>query len=533
MGLMTLTFGTAGLRAPVGPGDGQMNVKQVTRVTAGLASWFAERSAGLNRHHEAPSSLESGIGHALYGDEGPMQFVVGYDARYGSSIFARTAAEVLAGAGYDVILLPGPTPTPVVSWLIRERNLDGGIQITASQNPASDNGYKVYLEDGAQLPAELEASVLEEIAAVGSPSDVPRVTVRCTTDQQRRYVDQVVERVDPEEGDRLRVNNDRAALRVCYTAMHGVGGRALTQALQAAGFAQTWPVPEQQHPDPTFPTVRFPNPEEPDAVELVLATAQSVDADIIVALDPDADRCAVGCKDVDGTYRMLRGDELGPLLATRLVPACGTKAEGATARPIVATSIVSSRLLQRIAQDRGWDYRETPTGFKNLARAAGSPSDLAFAYEEAIGTCPYPGLVADKDGIATALIACCWAAELKSAGTTLLDELHALHRAYGYMAGTQVSLRSSDPAEIVSMIAAHAPHSVAGIPFTTTALPQAAGVLMTGESDVATIRVVARSSGTENKTKVYIEVSDTDTPATTDEILTAVADETREWMRTL
>lgn len=526
MGHMTLTFGTAGLRAPVGPGDGQMNVKQVTRVTAGLASWFAERSAELNRHHEAPSSLESGIGRALYGDEGPMQFVVGHDARYGSSIFATTAAEVLAGAGFDVMLLPSPTPTPVVSWLIRERNLDGGIQITASQNPASDNGYKVYLEDGAQLPVELEAEILTKIAAVGSPFDVPRVTVRPTPDQLRRYVDKVVALVDPEEGDRLRVNNDRAAIRVCYTAMHGVGGRALTQALQAAGFAQTWPVPEQQHPDPTFPTVRFPNPEEPEAVERVIATAREVDADIVVALDPDADRCAIGVATGNGHYRMLRGDELGPLLATRLL----STPDGT---PTVATSVVSSRLLKRIAEDRGWEYRETPTGFKNLTRAAGSPDQLSFAYEEAIGTCPYPQLAADKDGISTALIACCWAAELKSRGTTLIDELHALHRKYGYFTGTQVSLRSSDPQEIVSMIATHAPSEVAGIPFTTTPLPAAHGVLMTGHSQVASIRIVARSSGTENKTKVYIEVSNTDTPEHADEICAAVAEETRAWMRKL
>lgn len=527
MGLMTLTFGTAGLRAPVGPGDGQMNVKQVTRVTAGLASWFAERSAELNRHHEAPSSLESGIGRALYGEEGPMQFVVGHDARYGSSIFATTAAEVLAGAGFDVMLLPSPTPTPVVSWLIRERNLDGGIQITASQNPASDNGYKVYLEDGAQLPADLEEEILAKIAAVGSPFDVPRVTVRPTSDQLRRYVDQVVALVDPEEDDRLRVNNDRAAIRVCYTAMHGVGGRAITQALQAAGFAQTWPVPDQEHPDPTFPTVRFPNPEEPEAVKRVIETAREVKADIVIALDPDADRCAIGVATGDGEYRMLRGDELGPLLATRLL------GDDSDTRPVVATSVVSSRLLKRIAEDRGWEYRETPTGFKNLTRAAGLPSELSFAYEEAIGTCPYPQLVADKDGIATALIACCWAAELKGTGTTLIDELHRLHRTYGYVTGTQVSLRSSDPQEIVSMIATHAPSEVAGIPFATTPLPSAHGVLMTGQSDVASIRIVARSSGTENKTKVYIEVSDTDTPEHADALCAAVAEETRAWMRKL
>ena len=391
--------------------------------------------------------------------------------------------------------------------MVRNRGFDAGIQITASHNPAPDNGYKIYAGDGAQISRVHEPSIEAAIAAVGDPLNVPRVTVRPTTDQVRRYIDAVVKLVEPRQGDLLRVNNERAALRVAYTALHGVGGRTMNQALQAAGFALTWPVLAQHYPDPTFPTVSFPNPEEAHATKLVLELAAEQDADIIIALDPDADRCAIGYRTSDGSHRMLSGDELGALLAVRLVPAGGPTGD-ADPRPIVATSAVSSQLLRAIAADHNWDYRETPTGFKNLSRAAGPDEKLAFAYEEANGTCPAPDLVQDKDGIATALITCAWAAELKARGMTLADELDRLYKRYGYFVGTQIAVRTTDPNALIDALSdTPAPATLAGCTVTPSTVVDGQGLRLTGYDATTgvTLRVSIRASGTENKVKIYSE----------------------------
>ena len=365
-----LRFGTAGLRAPVGPGAQEMNVTQVTRTTAGVASWLAERAAaraasGAQQHHPDPDT-EALLGE-IHGniDDGALKVAVGFDARYGSHTFAVTAAEVFAGAGFEVTLLPTPTPTPVLAWLVKYRGLDAGVQITASHNPASDNGYKVYVDGGSQLISPDDREIEKHIARISldDVANIPRVTVRPAPDQLLHYLDAVVSLVEPASSDRLRVNNERADLKVAYTALHGVGGRALKQALQWAGFAMTWSVASQHYPDPTFPTVDFPNPEEPGATDQLIELGQQVDADILVALDPDADRCAIGIRteDTDGHsgrrhFRMLRGDELGPLLATRIVDtrmATTRKAFGTVAAPVVATTVVSSQLLGNIATRLG------------------------------------------------------------------------------------------------------------------------------------------------------------------------------------
>ncbi|APT84141.1 phospho-sugar mutase [Corynebacterium aquilae] len=524
---MSLKFGTAGLRAPVGPGEDHMNVTQVTRTTAGLAAWLVERSAKLHIPH--PSMLdeedEGSIGADMYGQDGPIRVAVGYDARYGSHTFACTAAEVFAGAGFEVLLLPTPTPTPVMPWLVKSRGLDAGVQITASHNPAADNGYKVYVAGGAQLVSPDDRAIEEHIQAVGDPLQVPRVSVRPGADPLRRYIDDIVDRVNPVEGDKLRVNNERAALSVVFTAMHGVGGRAMNQALQAAGFARSVPVDAQQHPDPTFPTVDFPNPEEPGATDLLLLEGARQGADVLIALDPDADRCAVGVP-CEGGFRMLRGDELGPLLATRLVPTF--PADRGWAAPVVATTVVSSQLLGEIARDRGWDFQETLTGFKNLARAGdGRPGELVFAYEEAIGTCPFPDVVPDKDGIATALVTCAWAAELKASGRSLADELEALFKTYGRFAGAQVSVRTSDPAALVDTLIHHAPSTLVGLPVDSAPLRSNQGVVLNAGDDEVSVRVIARASGTEPKAKFYIEVSHCGDMARAEELLEAVTGEVR------
>ncbi|PRQ11393.1 phosphoglucomutase [Corynebacterium sp. 13CS0277] len=519
-----------------------MNVTQVTRATAGLAAWLVERSASLHIPHPAVLDEETAghIGATMYGQNGPLRVAVGYDARYGSHTFAACAAEVFAGAGFEVFLLPTPTPTPVMPWLVRSRGLDAGVQITASHNPASDNGYKVFLAGGAQLVSPDDRAIEAHIAHVTDPLAVPRVPVRPGADPLRRYIDDIVERVAPPEGDKLRVVGERAALAVTFTAMHGVGGRALNQVLQAAGFARSQPVAAQQYPDPTFPTVSFPNPEEPGATDLLLAEGAAQGADLLIALDPDADRCAVGVPYHDPTtdqtqFRMLRGDELGPLLATRVVPA--HPAHATTPAPVVATTVVSSELLGLIAADKGWDYRETLTGFKNLARAADdAPGELVYAYEEAIGTCPLPDLVPDKDGIATALLVCAWAAELKAQGRGLLDELDAIYRTHGYFSGAQVSIRTADAADLVDALAHHAPATLAGMEITSSPLRSNQGVVLrlqpadTTEDTAAgpRCRIIGRASGTEPKAKFYVEISRTSSTQEAEALLARVLVELEE-----
>ncbi|WP_315040955.1 phospho-sugar mutase [Corynebacterium argentoratense] len=527
-----LRFGTAGLRAPVGPGAQEMNVTQVTRTTAGVASWLAERAAaraasGAQQHHPDPDT-EALLGE-IHGniDDGALKVAVGFDARYGSHTFAVTAAEVFAGAGFEVTLLPTPTPTPVLAWLVKYRGLDAGVQITASHNPASDNGYKVYVDGGSQLISPDDREIEKHIARISldDVANIPRVTVRPAPDQLLHYLDAVVSLVEPASSDRLRVNNERADLKVAYTALHGVGGRALKQALQWAGFAMTWSVASQHYPDPTFPTVDFPNPEEAGATDQLIELGQQVDADILVALDPDADRCAIGIRteDTDGHsgrrhFRMLRGDELGPLLATRIVDtrmATTRKAFGTVAAPVVATTVVSSQLLGNIATQRGWDYQETLTGFKHLARAAtGRPGELVFAYEEAIGTCPAPWMVADKDGIATALVACSWAAELKAQGSTLEEQLEALYQQHGYFQGTQISVRTPNPRDVITQLENTCPDTLAGMPLAIGSLPENQGLTLTatqaGDGSqhtgaIPAVRIIGRASGTEPKAKFYIE----------------------------
>ena len=524
-----LSFGTAGMRAPVGPAAHQMNVLQVTRTTAGVASWLATRAARDHIPHLVPEE-ETGIGRALYPQDGPLRVVVGYDARYGSHTFAATTAEVFAGAGVEVMLLPTPSPTPLIPWLVRNRRMDAGVQITASHNGAADNGYKVFLENGRQLYSELESELEAFIEAVEDPVSVPRVTVRPAQVQLRRYLYEIVGLVTPGQSDLLRVNSERANLRVVYTALHGVGGRAMSNAFQSAGFPLTHSVRAQQHPDPTFPTVAFPNPEEPSAIEMLLERAAEKDADILFALDPDADRCAVGIRTPDGGHRMLSGDETGTLLATRMVP----EWTGEGHPPVVATTVVSSQLLRVISEDKGWDYQETLTGFKHLSRAGdGRPGKLAFAYEEAVGTCPAPEIVSDKDGITTALLTAAWAAELKASGVSLQDRLDALYRRYGYFASTQVAVRTTNPRELVDAWSTTPPSEFIGVPLTSSSLPENQGVAFTGQLGGIQLRVIARVSGTEAKAKIYIEIAQASSHEEATQLLLTLQDEVENWGRNL
>lgn len=461
----SLTFGTAGLRGPVRAGSNGMNEAVVIRTTAGVASW-------LLRHGESGRIV-----------------VVGRDARHGSESFATVTAEVLQAAGFDVRVLPGPLPTPVLAFAVKYLGAAAGIQITASHNPPADNGYKLYDESGAQIvpptDREVEAATAEAPEAFRVPRE-PGARV-LGDDLVEAYLAKV---------SALPRGTERA-LRVAATAMHGVGANVLTRALELAGFTDVHLVAEQSAPDPDFPTVPFPNPEEPGATDLLLAHAFEVEADLAIALDPDADRCALGVRDRDGAWRMLRGDETGVLLGEHILSTLDGE------NPLVATTIVSSSMLAAVAAAHGARYAETPTGFKWLARAG---EGLVYAYEEAIGLCVNPDFVRDKDGIAAAVVACDLAAPLKAAGHSLLDLLDDLAVRHGVYLTDQLSVRVTDlavRAKLMTMLRANPPEELADVPVTVEDLLPGTDALRISGSG---IRVLVRPSGTEPKLKMYLQV---------------------------
>lgn len=459
-----LTFGTAGLRGPVRAGTNGMNVATVVRATAGLATWLNSSGSG-----------SSGAGRGVV--------FVGRDARHGSEEFAVAAAEVMAGAGFDVRMLPGPLPTPVLAFLVRAHGAVAGIQITASHNPPADNGYKLYLAGGSQIVPPSDREIERAIETVPAAVSVPRTPSYTTVSDAE--VDAYLERVAQLPTGQAR------SLRIALTPMHGVGGAFAVEALRRAGFTDVHVVRSQAVPDPDFPTVVFPNPEEPGASDELLALAASVDADLAIALDPDADRCALGVKDGD-TWRMLRGDETGVLLGSLVLSTTES------ADPLVATTIVSSSLLKSIAAAHGARYAETLTGFKWLARAG---EGLVFAYEEALGNCVDPAHVADKDGISAAVVAADLAAGLKASGRTLLDALDQLAIDHGLHLTDQISLRYTD----LSLIGATMARLRATPPEGFTSedlLPEADVLRWTADG----VRVIVRPSGTEPKLKAYLEV---------------------------
>ncbi|WP_070377959.1 phospho-sugar mutase [Rhodococcus sp. WMMA185] len=462
-----LSFGTAGLRGPVRAGPNGMNVAVVIRTTAGLSTWLK------GRHPEGST------------------VVVGRDARHGSEKFASAAAEVLAAAGFSVILLPRPLPTPIIAFAVRRLGAVAGVQITASHNPAADNGYKVYLDDGAQLVSPCDREIEASIARVGPANLVPRASVTPTSDE---LVDRYVERVAS-----LPRGNSRT-LRIALTPLHGVGGDTAVAALRAAGFTDIHTVQSQFPPDPDFPTVEFPNPEEPGACDALLSLAEEIEADLALALDPDADRCAVGVRGPDG-WRMLRGDETGVLLGEHVL-------ESAPPDSLVATTIVSSALLGKLAAARGARFARTLTGFKWLVRAG---EGLVYAYEEAIGYCADPESVRDKDGISAAVLVADLAATRKAQGSTLLDKLDDYALEFGLHTGDQVSRRVTDIADIASImdrLRSNLPTVLAEEPVVATDLVNAHvqsrtdAVVLSGNS----VRMVVRPSGTEPKLKCYLEV---------------------------
>jgi phosphomannomutase len=464
----TLEFGTAGLRGALGAGPNRMNRVVVTRAAAGLAAYLRDTGA-----------------------RGPV--VIGYDARHNSDVFARDTAEVMTGAGIGALLLPRPLPTPLLAFAIRELGCSAGVMVTASHNPPQDNGYKVYLGDGSQIVPPADAEIAARIAAVGPLADVPRGGPGKVLDEE--IVDTYYDTVAALAGDGPR------DLDIVYTPLHGVGGTSVVQVLETAGFSTPRVVAEQEHPDPEFPTVAFPNPEEPGAMDLAMALAERSGADIVVANDPDADRCAVAVPGPHG-WRMLRGDEVGALLGHALL---ASGREGT-----FATTIVSSSLLGAMARAAGRPYAETLTGFKWIGRVEG----LAYGYEEALGYCVDPDHVKDKDGVSALLLLCELAAAAKAEGRGLVDLLDDLAQEHGLHATDQLSVRVTDLAEIgaaMTRLRSTPPATLGGLAVErvddlslgSADLPPTEGlryVLAEGA------RVVVRPSGTEPKLKCYLEV---------------------------
>jgi phosphomannomutase len=504
-----LQFGTAGLRGEMAAGPNRMNRAVVIRATAGLAAHLVA------------------TGHA------GEPVIVGLDARHRSDRFARDAAAVLAAAGFPVHLADRPLPTPVVAYGVTHLGCCAGIQVTASHNPPGDNGYKVYLGDGAQIVPPSDEEISAQIDRVRSLASVPRAS-----DDDPRIAsagDDLVEAYITGAVAQATAPGARDA-RLVYTPLHGVGRDVLREVLVRAGFDPPTVVPEQGAPDPDFPTVAFPNPEEPGALDLALALAAAEDSDVVLANDPDADRLAVALPAPgraavpvagsaapagttapragrngpgDGGWRALTGDEIGVVLADWLLE------QGSGADRLVVTTIVSSSMLGRLAAARGVEYAETLTGFKWLARAGLDRPDLRFVYgyEEALGSC-VGTLVRDKDGITAALAFAELVAAEKARGRSPLDRLDDLARELGVHATGQRSVRIEGVGGLdrmraaVDRLAAAPPAMLAGVPVTEVEdlrlgrrLPPTDGVALRGEG----VRLIVRPSGTEPKLKCYAE----------------------------
>jgi len=470
-----LQFGTAGLRGPVGPGPSCMNRAVVGRTAAGISAYMKER--------------------------GMKRVVIGRDARYGSEDFTQESAQIFAGAGFEVFVLPRPLPTPVLAFATQELKCDVGVMVTASHNPPQDNGYKVYIggrADGieyaaSQIITPTDQLIATEISAIKSLAQLPRAKSWTVLGEEviSEYV-RLTSRIAPNPGD----------LKIVYTAMHGVGTETAQRVFNHAGFATLILVDEQCTPDPDFPTVAFPNPEEPGAIDLALKKARDFGVDLVIANDPDADRCAAAVNDPKTGWRMLRGDELG-IIFGEWIARSHTHGD-------FANSIVSSSALNKIAAHYVIDFKEVLTGFKWISKIA----DLAFGYEEAIGYAVDSETVNDKDGISAALLLAQIASDLKSRGLTLLDLLDEVWARHGFHGTEQISIRVADMSKITQLlnrvrqnppthIAGRAVKSIDDLANPQDGLPPTDGLRIWLADG---IRIIVRPSGTEAKMKCYIEV---------------------------
>ena len=474
-----LQFGTAGLRGPNRPGPSGMNRAVVGRTATGIVAYMKERNL--------------------------TSVVIGRDARYGSEDYTFETAEIMCGAGMQVYVLPRPLPTPILAFATNELGCDVGIMVTASHNPPQDNGYKVYLGGtvdgiqyrGSQIVSPTDFSIAQNIAAVTSLRSQPRAKDWIVLGEE--IVEKYIART-------AALATNPGNLRIVYTAMHGVGTETIQQVFYKAGFAAPILVPAQAAPDPDFPTVAFPNPEEPGAIDLALETAKNCDAHLVIANDPDADRCAAAVNDPATGWRMLRGDELGAIF--------GETIARRSSQGVFANSIVSSSILKKIANHYNIEFKETLTGFKWLAKI----TNLTFGYEEALGYAVDAATVNDKDGISAAITLAQIATDLAAEGKTLLDLLDQVWARHGFHATEQISIRLSDLSQvgvILGNLRSNPPKQIAGWAVTaiddlakpTDGLPPTEGlrIWLTGE-----IRIIIRPSGTEAKMKCYIEAIEKD-----------------------
>ena len=482
-----LEFGTAGLRGEMGPGPNRMNRVSVMQAAAGLANYLvAQGFAG------AP-------------------VVIGFDARHNSAVFAHDTAEIMAGAGLVPVLSPTHIPTPVLAYAIHELSACAGVMVTASHNPAADNGYKVYLGDGRQIVPPADKDIAAAIREVKDVRSIVRATRFETLPES--IIENYVARIAALIGDGPTSQEDRAQLSWTYTAMHGVGWHTINQVSSACEFAPADAVLAQRDPDADFPTVAFPNPEEPGALDLALAMARERKSDLIIANDPDADRLSVSVANPDGTWAALTGDQVGALLAWWLIERA--KLMG---RPLVgamANSIVSSSLLERIAHDAGLAYAHTLTGFKWVSRVP----QLQFGYEEALGYCVDPTRVSDKDGISAAAFVLELAAWLKSQGKTVWTVLDEIATTHGLFVTSQLSIRVTSLEQIQTamstmrtspplLIGEFFVENVVDLAQGFDGLPPTDGIMLfaSGQHEVKEMRIIVRPSGTEPKVKAYIQL---------------------------
>lgn len=492
-----LQFGTAGLRGPIGAGPSCMNRAVVGRTAAGIARYMKARNM--------------------------KKVIIGRDARYGSEDYTQESAEILSGAGMDVYILPRPLPTPVLAFATAHLGCDIGIMVTASHNPPQDNGYKVYVgptADGidyasSQIINPTDGFIASDIATITSLKSQPRGRKWTVLGEEviSEYISRTV-KLAPRPGD----------IKIVYTAMHGVGTETVQRVFNHAGFATLILVDEQCTPDPDFPTVAFPNPEEPGAIDLALAKARDFGADLVIANDPDADRCAAAINDPQVGWRMLRGDELGIIFGEWIARTAPHGTFG--------NSIVSSSALRKIAAHYNVDFQEVLTGFKWLAKI----EDLAFGYEEAIGYAVDSETVNDKDGVSAALFLAQIAMDLKRDGLTLSDLLDDVWQRHGFHGTEQISIRVADMSSITRLLAGlrqNPPTHIAGravegiddLAAPTDGLPPTDGLRIWLAGGV---RIIVRPSGTEAKMKCYIEVITADRSASE-----ALLNELREPLRAL
>ena len=485
-----LEFGTAGLRGRIEAGSNRMNRVLVAQAAAGFAAFLLSRTS-VN---------------------GSPSVVIGYDGRKNSRVFAVDTAELMAGAGVRAVLLPRLLPTPVLAFAVRELGLSAGVMVTASHNPPQDNGYKVYLGDadeGSQIVPPLDEEIAAHILGVAAHRSVLQLPRSMDYETAGEHViDEYVRRTAG------LGTHPKSALRYVYTALHGVGWETAHRVFVEAGFGEPTVVALQIEPDAVFPTVAFPNPEEPGAMDLAFDTAITADAEIVIANDPDADRLAIGIPDVDGDWHRLSGNQVGALLGWRAAERLAAAGTAGT----FAASIVSSPALAEVARQYGLAYVDTLTGFKWVSRVPG----LSYGYEEALGYLVDPAKVRDKDGISAAVDFLGLVADLKAAGRTVTDHLADFAERFGAFASGQVSIRMTDLAEIPRLMSAlrQSPPERIGQAVVRQVDDFAEGFGGLPPSDILRLwledgsRVIVRPSGTEPKVKIYIDASSADGTAT-------------------